>query len=355
MKYDLKKLKMLDRVEKTSKRVRYKTIRTFYELDRDTVVLYYEALYVNKQYYILLDRLFFDTRKELVRNIRMTVIKNIIRVVTYSANNNTIYRTLAREVFKLFNPGIDITTKIHLVSKNRYDIRYSNLLMDVNPRSNKVYVEFPNLINYEFISMTKGQNKKCYDIFFHEYNTNSDILITMYNSVTKLIVQTLISYIDYAKSKDIRLRPQWNSVSCAYYVNASIMNYELDSKLNETEGRVAFHRFLLDLYDSAKEVDHRNLDSLDNRRENIRIVSQVENLRNKGIQKNNTTGVHGVQFLKKCDKYTSTIRGKQGKRLSRSFTISMFGKEEAFRLACEQRWKWEIEFGYRQKSTKENR
>jgi len=43
-------------------------------------------------------------------------------------------------------------------------------------------------------------------------------------------------------------------------------------------------------------VDHINHDRHDNRVENLRWVTQSENLQNKSIHKNNTSGVTGVQF-----------------------------------------------------------
>jgi len=42
------------------------------------------------------------------------------------------------------------------------------------------------------------------------------------------------------------------------------------------------------------EVDHKNLNRLDNRRQNLRVCSRSENMMNRGRQKNNASGYKGV-------------------------------------------------------------
>lgn len=44
----------------------------------------------------------------------------------------------------------------------------------------------------------------------------------------------------------------------------------------------------------GKEVDHRNGNSLDNRRDNLRLVTHHQNSMNRGKQSNNTSGFKGV-------------------------------------------------------------
>lgn len=55
------------------------------------------------------------------------------------------------------------------------------------------------------------------------------------------------------------------------------------------------------------EVDHVNGDRLDNRRENLRIVSHKINIRNTRLSKNNTSGVNGVSWSKKRGKWLAQI------------------------------------------------
>jgi hypothetical protein len=51
------------------------------------------------------------------------------------------------------------------------------------------------------------------------------------------------------------------------------------------------------------EIDHANRNPLDNRKHNLRIVTRSQNQRNKGIQKNNTSGINGVYFNRFAKKW----------------------------------------------------
>jgi hypothetical protein len=56
------------------------------------------------------------------------------------------------------------------------------------------------------------------------------------------------------------------------------------------------------------EIDHINGNTKDNRLENLRDVSHRENLRNKKIYKNNTSGTIGVSFDKSKQGYQASIQ-----------------------------------------------
>lgn len=69
------------------------------------------------------------------------------------------------------------------------------------------------------------------------------------------------------------------------------------------------YRYLLADNDlKGKTVDHINLDTLDNRKSNLRICSHRANNCNKGLQSNNTSGVAGVRYYEKKKKYQARIK-----------------------------------------------
>lgn len=74
-----------------------------------------------------------------------------------------------------------------------------------------------------------------------------------------------------------------------------------------TGGRIYLHRLLLGVTDSKIQVDHKNGNTLDNTRANIRICEKgAQNAINRPKQKNNTTGYKGV-FLRKERYYKEPV------------------------------------------------
>lgn len=73
-----------------------------------------------------------------------------------------------------------------------------------------------------------------------------------------------------------------------------------------------FHQVILDIPE-GKVCDHINRDKSDNRRNNLRIVTQQKNTQNSSIRNDNKTGCTGVAYYKNLDKYRAyiTINQKQ--------------------------------------------
>lgn len=70
--------------------------------------------------------------------------------------------------------------------------------------------------------------------------------------------------------------------------------------------RVAMARQILDC-DSKEKADHKNHNTLDNRRSNLRKASAVQNARNKIILSNNRSGWKGVTYHKRNRKWIAKI------------------------------------------------
>lgn len=66
------------------------------------------------------------------------------------------------------------------------------------------------------------------------------------------------------------------------------------------------HRLIMNPTDDLV-IDHINHNPLDNRRCNLRICKQQENIMNKSIQSNNTSGVTGICWIKNRNKWLAQI------------------------------------------------
>ena len=65
------------------------------------------------------------------------------------------------------------------------------------------------------------------------------------------------------------------------------------------------HQFVAKLLGIESMVDHKNLDGLDNREENLRPASYSQNNANQRIRSDNTSGVKGVCWDVKSRKWVS--------------------------------------------------
>ncbi len=103
------------------------------------------------------------------------------------------------------------------------------------------------------------------------------------------------------------------SIYCKYKWHVAIKNgrYYVASavKRNGKWTKVYLHRLLKGEPDCF--VDHKDNDSLNNKKSNLRLCTQTENNRNRKIGKNNTSGYKGVS-LTKSGTYQAFIY-KQGK------------------------------------------
>lgn len=76
---------------------------------------------------------------------------------------------------------------------------------------------------------------------------------------------------------------------------------------------VRMHHFVLPL-EKGRMTDHINGNGLDNRRENLRLVTKSQNMMNRGLQKNSSSGFKGVALHKPTGKWRAYI-GKDGKHI----------------------------------------
>lgn len=72
--------------------------------------------------------------------------------------------------------------------------------------------------------------------------------------------------------------------------------------------RVSMHQILAGERSVGLVVDHKNGNSLDNRRDNLRIVTATQNVRNTKNSRRNRSGVRGVSYNAKSRAWAAEIR-----------------------------------------------
>lgn len=75
--------------------------------------------------------------------------------------------------------------------------------------------------------------------------------------------------------------------------------------------KILLHAFILGIY--GKEIDHKNRNPLDNRKENLRLATHKQNCRNSTIARNNKSGFKGVHYREDANMFRVKIEvdGKQ--------------------------------------------
>jgi hypothetical protein len=83
--------------------------------------------------------------------------------------------------------------------------------------------------------------------------------------------------------------------------------YFLTHDYNNNYKTLRLHRLIMNVSDVKLQVDHINHDISDNRKIDLRIVSNGQNSQNRGLRKCNTSGVTGVYFYKPNKKWSARI------------------------------------------------
>ncbi len=97
----------------------------------------------------------------------------------------------------------------------------------------------------------------------------------------------------------------------------------------------SMHRVLLDLK-AGEQADHINGNGLDNRKSNLRVTTQMQNLWNTGLRSDNKSGMKGVWWLSKNNKWQARITVNKA-----HINLGLFVEKEqaiAARLAAEVKW-----------------
>lgn len=118
-------------------------------------------------------------------------------------------------------------------------------------------------------------------------------------------------YVAWIDDEDFERISEWNwqiarrRKSVALYASGAL-------RINGKRKMMLLHRFIINAPDGYP-VDHIDGNGLNCQRANLRVCSTTENLRNRGIQKNNSSGFKGVAKAK--NRWRATLQKRiEGKR-----------------------------------------
>lgn len=114
---------------------------------------------------------------------------------------------------------------------------------------------------------------------------------------------------------------------CWMESNGYIISYGTNSKK-----AIYLHKFVMN---TEKEVDHKDRKRSNARKDNLRICTHGENMRNVSIKQNNNSGIIGVFYDKSRDKWISSIDVNK-----QNFRKRFVNKQEAIK----QRLIWEAKY-----------
>lgn len=127
----------------------------------------------------------------------------------------------------------------------------------------------------------------------NEFIFKDDICkIILYASNGSIVTHAIIDREDFNKVKNLK----WHLSHYGYIVSS----YERGKSL-------WLHRVLLGLGRNDPEVDHKNRNTLDNRKANLRLATSSQNSQNMAIGRSNTSGYKGVSWHKQSQKWESYL------------------------------------------------
>ena len=110
---------------------------------------------------------------------------------------------------------------------------------------------------------------------------------------------------DYAALYKFKWFAWWEKKTRSFYALRT-------AGVGESPSSIRMHRQLLDAPEGI-QVDHYNHNTLDNRRENLRLATSQQNTRNSKQRSDNASGYKGVDWHKQPSKWRAsiTVDGKQ--------------------------------------------
>lgn len=156
---------------------------------------------------------------------------------------------------------------------------------------------------------------------------NSTVTIDLRNIKGEIIDKTVIDIEDFDIVKDYK----WSKNANGYAICMK--------KKSQGGEHVFMHRLIMNCH-SETIVDHKDRNTLNNRKNNLRIADKSKNNMNKCVLPNNTSGVTGVSYHKRLNKWEARIGYK-----NKSIYLGIYkNKEDAIKARQEAEIKYFGEF-----------
>ena len=140
---------------------------------------------------------------------------------------------------------------------------------------------------------------------------------------------------DLAELTQFNWYARWSVFTQSYYAQRTDLS-------GEKPKTVQMHRVLLGITDPKQQVDHRDHDTLENRKFNLRIGTSKQNCHNRRRGAANTSGFKGVSFDSRRHKFVSQINFDGKVRHLGAFETP----EEAHQVYVEEASRLDPEFSY---------
>lgn len=159
-------------------------------------------------------------------------------------------------------------------------------------------------------TITAYRSNKSMDILFENGNTRHNVQYDKFLSgeiKCPLIIEKLSNY---AKVTNVNITPHSEFLIDLDDLPILGTSYWFVSKTGYIVGGKMQDRLHRNIANAKKGdyVDHIDGNKLDNRKQNLRICTNAENCRNRGMQANNTSGYKGVSWSKVANKWTARIK-----------------------------------------------
>lgn len=157
---------------------------------------------------------------------------------------------------------------------------------------------------------------KCYKQFINKYQTIGGYTVLI---IKEKETDVQYNFIFDTKFKEEVQKHYWSIIK----TNENIYARASDKRSCKNNNLERFHRFICSLEYGEDEIkgmiiDHKNRNTFDTRLENLNIVTSLENSQNAKIRKDNTSGIKGVNWSRKFNKWVARIQYNK-KRIGKNF------------------------------------